>query len=79
MAALAERVATIESQLAASSRQQDVASVPNVESSPGSQHRSSIASTEHPAGGQPTVVADESEHYPVDDITVRTPCELLYQ
>jgi len=25
------------------------------------------------------VVADESEHYPVDDITVRTPCELLYQ
>jgi len=25
------------------------------------------------------VVADESEHYPMDDITVRAPCELLYQ
>ena len=25
------------------------------------------------------MVADEPEHYPVDDITVRTPCELLYQ
>ena len=25
------------------------------------------------------MVADESEHYPVDDITMRTPCELLYQ
>ena len=24
------------------------------------------------------MVADESEHYPVDDITVRTVCELLY-
>ena len=25
------------------------------------------------------MVADEAEHYLVDDITVRTPCELLYQ
>ena len=25
------------------------------------------------------MVADEVEHYLVDDITVRTPCELLYQ
>ena len=71
MAALAERVATIESQLAASSRQQDAASVPNVESSPGSQHRSSVASTEPPSAGQ--------QHYPVDDLIVRTPSELLYQ
>ena len=34
---------------------------------------------EHPAEGQPAVVADEPEHYPVDDITMRTPCELQYQ
>ena len=25
------------------------------------------------------MVPDEPEHYPVDIITVRTPCELLYQ
>ena len=59
--------------------QQEARSAANLESSPGSQCRSSVASTEHPAGGQPTVVADKPEHYPVDDITVRTPCELLYQ
>ena len=31
---------------------------------------------EHPAADREETVA---EHYPVDDITVRTPCELLYQ
>ena len=25
------------------------------------------------------MVADEPQHYPVDNITVRTPCKLLYQ
>ena len=25
------------------------------------------------------MVADEPHHHPADDITVRTPCELLYQ
>ena len=35
-----------------------------------------VASTEHPAADREEVVA---EHYPVDDIAVRTPCELLYQ
>ena len=81
MRALEQRIASIEGVMAASSQahQQEARSAAKLESSPGSQHRSSIASTEHPAGGQPTVVADESEHYPVDDITVRTPCELLYQ
>ena len=36
----------------------------------------SVASTEHPAADREETVA---EHYPVDDIVVRTPCELLYQ
>jgi hypothetical protein len=40
----------------------------------GSKKRSSIASTEH----QPVDYSIENnEHYPVDDITERTPCELL--
>ena len=71
----------MEDVMAASSQthQQEARSAANLESSPGLQRRSSIASTEHPVGGQPTVVADEPKHYPVDDITVRTPCELLYQ
>ncbi|RLN33325.1 transposon protein, putative, CACTA, En/Spm sub-class [Panicum miliaceum] len=80
--ALEERVATIESALAASKGQQDAPSVPNVESSPGlsSQRRSSVASTEHLAADQTEMVGDnEQRRYPVDDITVRTPCELLYQ
>ena len=75
MRALEQRIASIEGVMAGSSQahQQEARSAANLESSPGSQRRSSVASTEHPAGGQPTVVADESEHYPVDDITVRTP------
>ena len=79
MRALEEQVAAVEGALAASQQQQDARSVAHLDSSPGSQRRSSVASTEHPVGGQPTVVVDESEHYPVDDITMRTPCELLYQ
>ena len=59
--------------------QQKARSAANLESIPSSQRRSSVASTEHPAGGQPAVVADELEHYPVDDITMSTPCKLLYQ
>ena len=48
-----------------------------LETSPiGSQRRSSVALTEHPAADREETVA---EHYPVDDITVRTPYELLYQ
>ena len=76
---LEQRIASIEGAMAGSSQayQQKARSAANLESSPGSQRLSSVASTEHPTGGQPTVVADESEHYPVDDITVRTPCELL--
>ena len=81
MRALEQRIALIEGAMAGSSQahQQEARSAANLESSPGSQRCSSIASTEHPVGGPPTVVADELEHYPVDDITVRTPCELLYQ
>ena len=80
MHVLEERVASIEGAMAASQpHQQEARSAANLESNPGSQRRSSVASTEHPARGQPVVVADEPEHYPVDDITVRTPCELLYQ
>ena len=73
--ALEQRIASMEDVMAASSQthQQEARSAANLESSPGSQRRSSVASTEHPAGGQPIVVADESEHYPVDDITMRNP------
>ncbi|RLN38614.1 transposon protein, putative, CACTA, En/Spm sub-class [Panicum miliaceum] len=80
--ALEERVATIESALAASNPQQDAPSFPNMESNPGlgSQHRSSVASTEHPAADRTKMVGDnEQRRYPVDDITVRTPCELLFE
>jgi hypothetical protein len=81
MRTLEQRIASIEGVMAGSSQahQQEARSAVNLESSPSSHRRSSIASTEHPIGGQPTVVADESEHYPVDDISMRTPCELLYQ
>ena len=48
-----------------------------LETSPvGSQHYSSVASTEHPATDREETVV---ERYPMDDIAVRTPCELLYQ
>jgi hypothetical protein len=77
--ALEERAASIEGALEASHRQQEAPSVPNMESSPDSQRRSSVASTEHPAGVRTEMVADNQQHYPMDDITVRNPCELLYQ
>jgi hypothetical protein len=66
--------------MATSQQLQEAPSAPNMESSHGSQHRSSVASMEHPAGGDRTeMVAENQQHYPVDDITVRTSCELLYQ
>ena len=78
MRALEEQVALIEGALTASQQQPPEArSTAQLETSPiGSQHRSSIASTEHPAADREEAVA---EHYPMDDIAVRTPCELLYQ
>ena len=79
MRALEERVVAVEGVLAASHQQQDARSVAHLDSSPGSQRHSSIASTEQPAGGPTEVVANEPHHHPMDDITVRTPCELLYQ
>ena len=76
MHALEERVASIEGALAATQQQQPEArSTAQLETSPiDSQRRSSVASTEHPAADREETVA---EHYPVDDIAVRTPCELL--
>jgi hypothetical protein len=80
MHALDEQVASIEGAMVASQQLQEAPSAPNMESGPDSQRRSSIASTEHPAGGDRTeMVADNQQRYPMDDITVRTPCELLYQ
>ena len=79
MGALEEWVAAVEGALAASNQQQDARSAAHLDSSPGSQRHSSIASTEQPAGGPTEVVANEPHHHPMDDITVRTPCELLYQ
>ena len=78
MHALEERVASIEGVLAASQQQPPEArSTAQLETSPvGSQRCSSVTSTEHPAADRGETVA---EHYPVDDIAVRTPCELLYQ
>jgi len=69
MRALEERVASIEGALATSQQQPPEArSMAQLEPSPvGSQRRICVASTEHPAADQE------------DDITVRTPCELLYQ
>ena len=78
MRALEERDASIESAIAASQQQQPEArSTAQVEtSSVDSQCRSSVTSMEHPAADREETVA---EHYPVDDIAVRTPCELIYQ
>ena len=79
MRAIEERIASIEGVMAASKpQQQEARSAANLESSLGSHCHSSVASTEHTAGGQPAVVADEPEHYPMDDLIERTPCELLY-
>jgi hypothetical protein len=60
MHALEERVASIEGAMAASQRQQEAPSVPNMERSPGSQRCSSAASTEHPAGDRTEIVADNN-------------------
>jgi hypothetical protein len=79
MRALEERVASIEGAMATSQRQQEAPSIPNMESSPSSQRRSSVASMEHLAGDRNEMVVDNQQCYPMDDITVRTPCELLYQ
>ena len=78
MRALEERLASIEGALVASQPQQPEAkSMAQLETSPVcSQCHSSVASTEHPAADREETVA---EQYPVDDIAVRTPCELLYQ
>ena len=76
--ALEERVASIEGALNATSQQQppEARSTAQLETSPvGSQRRSSVTSTEHPAADREETVA---EHYPVDDIAVRTPCQLLF-
>ena len=76
--ALEERVASIEGTLATSQQQPpDARSTAQLETSPvGSHRRSSVASMEHPAADREEMVA---KHYPVDNITVRIPCELLYQ
>ena len=78
MCALEERVASIEGTLATSQQQPPEArSTAQSETSPvGSQCHSSVALIEHPAVDQEETVA---EHYPMDEIAVRTPCELLYQ
>jgi hypothetical protein len=47
MRALEEQVASIEGAMAASQRLQEAPSAPNMQSSPGSQCRSSITSTQH--------------------------------
>ena len=63
------------------SQQQQQKTIPaaHLESSLGSQRRSSITFTEHAALDRTKVVADGPQHYPMDDIIARTPCELLYQ
>jgi hypothetical protein len=73
MRALEELVASIEGAMADSQRQQEAPSAPDMESSPGSQHRSKAASTKHPAKDRTEMIADNPQRYPVDDITVRTP------
>ena len=75
--ALEERVASIEGALTASQQQPpEVRSTAQLETSPvGSQCCSSVASTELPAVDREETVAG---HFPVEDIAVRTPCELLF-
>jgi len=73
MRALKERVASIEGAIAASQQQQPEArSMAQLILAPSAR---SVASTKHPAADREETVA---EHYPVDDIAVRTPCELLF-
>ena len=68
MRALEQKIASIEGAMAASQQQQEEArSAAHLESSPSSQCRSSVASTEHPATDH--LVADDPKYYPVDDIT----------
>jgi hypothetical protein len=78
LCALKERVASIEGAIASNQQQYPEArSMAQLETSPvGLQRRSSVASTEYPTADREETIA---EHYPVDDIAVRTPCELLYQ
>ena len=73
MRALEERVGSIEGALATSQQQPPEArSRAQLLTSPvGSQRRSSVASMEHPAADREETVA---EHYPMDDIAVRTTC-----
>ena len=77
MRALEEQVASIEGACVTSQQQPPEArSTAQLETSPvGSQRCSSVTSTEHPAADRGETVA---EHCPVDDIAVRTPCELLF-
>ena len=70
MRALEERVASIEGALTASHQKPDQRLSWRLAPS-----ARSVASTEHPAADREEMVA---EHYPVDDIAVRTPCELLF-
>ena len=79
MCALEKRVASIEGAMAVNQQQlQEAPSVAHLESSPSSQRRSNVASTEHPDGERTEMVADNPQCYPVDDNTVRTPYELCY-
>ena len=65
MRVLKERVASIEGAMAASQQQQPKARlVAHLETSPGSQRHSSVASTEHPAADRVKMVADNPQHYP---------------
>jgi len=68
MRALEERVAATEQKLAMLTQGQDIVMV-----SPTSQQKSSVASTENQ--GAPLIA--QSERYSVDEITTRTPCELV--
>jgi hypothetical protein len=64
--------------MAASQQLQEAPSAPNLECSPGSQRRRSVASTEHLAGRDRTkMVVNNQQRYPVDDITVRTPASFF--
>ena len=68
--ALEERVASIEGAIATSQKPDQLL---NWRLASLARSDSSVASMEHPAAEEMVV-----EHYPVDDIAVRTPCELLF-
>ena len=77
MRALEECVASIEGALVTRQHQPPEARLAaQLETSPiGSQLRSSIASTEHPAVDREET---DAEHYPVDDIAMRTPVSFYF-